>query len=249
MAAQYAAASDTEAHRTLQKYLADEAFLLRLDDEEAYLGQEENLRLGAVLVALMDNQEPVAHQTLAALTGMATFDKLQRASLLVRALEPIRPAPAAVVAYWRTHSEPDSSLRTMVINVIANNGSEPAVALLEERLSDESIAERYRRGWMRRALLRNRTKLTVLNAAERLLERLTDPLYTALVSALFDYDEDSYPLYTAPEPALWTEADDEAREAAIRIGRKVLDGELPDCLRAKVSATVELLAPPNAQAP
>jgi hypothetical protein len=239
----YAAASDPEAHVVLVRHLADEAFLMRLDSEEDYDGPQRHLRLAGIVRELFENSAPAAAATLVTLTRAPTFtSRLQRAFLLVLALEHIRPSPPEAVAFWRRHSEPNAALRNVVPDVLANNGSEPAVALLEERLLSPAFSEDDRTTWLRGAVLRNRNRLTILDAGARLLGRFGEPMRSRLIAALFDHRPRAwYVACTWPTPPPLSSFAESALARLLEIGEALLREHLDEELRLPVESTVSAL--------
>lgn len=244
-AADAAAESQSEPdHLKLRQVLCDEGFLYKLDSQDDYAKPAKQLRVARVLKTLSDNRSPAAERTLLTLAGNAMFTSMEpRQELLIRLLVPIRPAPPAAVAFWREHSRPKAPYKHVTADALADNGSEPAVKLLEEMLGDAAQSEQDRVAWMRDPLLRHRDNVVVLAASERLLQGSLSPtLKNDLVAALFDYREDWYLACTPPEPPAWASFKPEARSLLVRIGQYAQDHiQMDPETEAAVAARLKLL--------
>ena len=140
-AAQTLAASQRrEDHAALKRFMADAKFLDRLNTHREYqISGHKQLRLWAVLDLLSRNNAPSAHRVLVELTAEAAYNDDEvpaRADLLIQACARIRPAPSQVVAYWDKHCQPDDGHAPLTIKVLLENGSPPALALLERKMAD-----------------------------------------------------------------------------------------------------------------
>jgi len=93
-----------------------------------------------------------------------------------------------VVQFWDRHSQPDDGFTPLTIEVLVNNGSEPAIALLERKMADPGHAEEDKLDWMRSSILTHRNDLLLLKGCERMLTgNLSPKMKLALVEVLFDY--------------------------------------------------------------
>jgi hypothetical protein len=169
-----------------------------------------------------------------------------RQDLLLRAAIRMRPATSAVVRFFEKQTRPDASSLHLAIDCIVGNGSGPAIAVLERRLSDGSQEAENVFGWMRDPILRHRQDVPLLGACERLLRgsALSSGLKAALVEALFDYRPEEWypPDSNRPRPPDRRQASDEARAILGRIGDWVARQEkLPPRLRARVRAELAVL--------
>lgn len=244
-AAEALAASRTDAEQLqLRKALCDESFLLKLDSPSDYLKPPRQLRLAGILKTLSENSSPSAQQTLLALAVDPMFTSVEpRQDLLIRMLVPIRPAQPAAIAFWREHSTPRAPYKHVTADALADNGSEPAVRLLEEMLADSAHDEQDRVAWMRDPVLRHRDNTVVLEACWRLLQSdLSPELKNELVAALFDYREEWYLSCTPPQPPDWTAFKPDARRVLARIGEYARDNlQLDPRTKAAVEARLKVI--------
>lgn len=243
-AAEAAAASRDEAeHAALRSALRDESFLSRLDSDEEYDAPPKQLRLARVLHALSENRTEPADKTLAALAADGMFTSVEpRQFLLIRALIPVRPATPPAVAFWTAHAAPTTPYKHVTMDALADNGTEPAVALLEKSLADLAHDPQDRIAWMRDPVLRNRDNAVILAACERLVRGgLEEPLREDLVAALFDHREEWYLACDPPQPPRFEQSPGPAKEILRRIGEHALaniqlDPRTETAVRARLKA-------------
>ncbi len=241
----YAASDKPQEHQVLLKYLEDPKFYARLDDAAAYQGQEQQLRLASIMQVLKKNPAKAAQDTLIALCDSKEFQaNLLRNGLLVSALGSIRPSPPQAIEFWRKNAVPGQIEQNVVPDVLADNGSEPAIALLEELLLGPQ-QEDNKRVWIQDAVLRHRFELPMIQAAERVVRRLPQPLAISLMEVYFVYRPDKWYLECSPPtPQPYEKGDRRAREHLLNIATFALE-QLPlqrDAeLYAKVKATQESL--------
>jgi hypothetical protein len=178
-----------EDHALLLQKLMSEGFLKKLDSEKAYLGPSTHLRLRRILEVLSINSAPSARNTLIALTQAPSFYKEPaRADLLIRACSEIRPSPSEIIKFWDNHSQPDDGFTPLTIEALVKNGSEPAITLLEKKMSDPKHEEEDKLDWMRSSILSHRNDLILLQGCERMISGgLPENLSIALIEVLFDY--------------------------------------------------------------
>ncbi len=250
-AAEFAASDQSADIHTLVTFLSSEEFLNRLDSADDYNQPPLRLRLAKVLRTLMDNPKPAAaHAGLVSLTTEAPFIALEpRQELLVRALVAVRPAPPKAVQYWDSHSHPDSTWRHVVMDVLCDNGSEPAVDLLEKKLVDPLMDPDEKIVWMRDPILRHRLDVPLLKVCRRMVISTLEPRFKpVLVEALFDYRPDEwYVDCTNPSPPDPATASKEAKELLVEIGDHALDAyhkiALEPRTRAVIEAKLKLIRP------
>jgi hypothetical protein len=213
-------ASGTRAaeHDALLNALGSADFLARLDSKEEYLAPPRQLRLARIMDALARN--PAGHRVLVSLTAQRAFTNFEpRQELLIRALAAVRPAPEAAIRFWNSHAGPEAPYLTVTIDALADNGSEPALALLSTKLTDARIDREDRIAWMRDAVLRHRDGAGMLNMCERILTgSLAADLRPFLVEALFDYRESWYLSDKPPAPPDLRSAAPESRAKLRQIG-------------------------------
>jgi hypothetical protein len=177
-------------HDTLLKHLRTQSFLSRLDTKEDYAAAAaKRLRISRVLEALGKNDAPSARQTIVALTQERTFlEEEERVVALIEASTEVRPPPPALVRFWDAHSQPEDGFTPVTITALVNNGTAPALDLLERKMADPKHEDDVKIAWMRSRILTHRNDLLLLQSCERMLTGvLPSHLRPALVEVLFDY--------------------------------------------------------------
>ncbi|WP_347988695.1 hypothetical protein [Methylomonas sp. AM2-LC] len=170
--------------------LASADYINSLDSPEDYIRlPPKQLRITRIFKALLRNPSPVAQKTLLGLTEVAAFnEKDALVEILVKSLTGIRPAPPAAIKYWDAHSTPDSVHVHFVIDALCKNGSEPAIALLEQKMLDAEQDYDFKLAWIRDSILEQRNDLPLLQCCHRLLQADFPPeLKGSLVEALCTY--------------------------------------------------------------
>jgi hypothetical protein len=219
-AAAFAGSAKESDHSALRQHLGSEEFLNRLDSAEDYSQPPKRLRLARVLRTLAENPASAAASTLLVLARSPVFTAVeQRQYLLILALVPLRPAPADAVRFWRLHSAPETVWRHVTVAALCDNGSEPALALLEEVLVHPQHDPEEKVVWMRDPLLRHRNEVPLLSCCERMITRsLPEEQRPDLLEALCDYRPNLwYVVCTPPVPPARAAASREAREILRRI--------------------------------
>ena len=218
------AASPLEAdQQRLRQSLGSPEFLLQLNSEMDYARlRSEQLRVARIIKALSANEAPAARATLELLAGSTAFlAEEARQEILLRAAVAMRPAPPAMIRFFDQQSSPDSSNLHLAVDVMAANGSGPAIALLERKLADPDQEPENITGWMRDPILRHRYDVPLLKACERLLSgrQLPAALNVVLLEALFDYRPGEWypPDSDRPRPPDVRDAGAEARPILKRI--------------------------------
>ncbi len=212
-------------HNELRKWLSSAQFLGRLDSPELYQGAPGKLRLNEVLRELSANRAPSAVAVLISLTRAPEFlAEPLRIDLLIRACVPLRPAPPEVVQFWDQYWMPDDGYSHLTAGAVCDNGSKPALALLEKKMSDSGHADDDKRIWMVTGIMMHRNEEAMLDGCERLLRGgLPEPLRPLLVEVLFDYRPEEWfrpaTVLVPPERKLASAA---ARERLRRIGEFAL---------------------------
>jgi len=182
--------ADPARHAALLRQLGTRAFLEALDSSADYAeASRRGLRAGKVVEALAKNPAPGAQKAFLALTTNRIFlAHDERAIALIQAGVNVRPAPTALVRFWDRHSRSDDGFTPTTIVALVDNGSAPAIALLERKLIDPTHGDDDKLSWMRTDILRHRNDLPLLQGCERLLKgNLKKPLRPRLVEVLFDY--------------------------------------------------------------
>lgn len=237
-AANTALSKQESDHQSLRFHLVKPFFLARLDSEAEYAGPPRQLRLAKVIKALMDNRCDAADKTLATLASDAHFVSIEpRQNLMIEALVPVRPSPMAAVEFWKVHCTPKAPYKHVTMSALADNYSEPALALFEQMITEPGHDAEDKVAWMRDGILRNRYQPTILAMSERMLTKSLSPaLREDLVAALFDYRETWYVSCDPPTPPERALASKEAKVALKRIADYVL-ASVP--LTAQTKAAVE----------
>jgi hypothetical protein len=176
-------------HNELRRWLESEEFLGRLDEPERYQGAPGKLRLNEVLRELSANRAASAEAVLVALTRSPGFRaEPLRIDLLIRACVPIRPAPADVIRFWDEHWMPDDGYSHLTAGAVCDNGSPPALALLERKMADPDHPDDDKPVWMVTGIMMHRNEPLMLESCERMLRGgIPEGLRPLLVEALFDY--------------------------------------------------------------
>jgi hypothetical protein len=179
---------------------------------------------------------------LVALTQTPGFYKEPaRADLLIDACAEVRPAPPEVIKFWDNHSQPDDGFTHITIEAVVENGSEPAISLLEKKMSDPKHEEEDKLHWMRSSILTHRNDLILLQACECILgASLSENLRISLVEVLFDYKPEWFPPSTVLKPPDRQKAIPQALAQLRKIGEFALNKmNLTKDLRKKVEKTLE----------
>ncbi len=185
------ARSDAPArHASLLAKLQTRSFLETVDTPADYAdAARRGLHVAQIVDALALNPAPSAQRDFRALTASRTFlAHDERVIALIKSSVNVRPAPPELVRFWDRYSRPNDGFTPTTIGVLVDNGSEPALRLLEQKLADPRHGNDDKLGWMRTDILRHRNDLTLLQTSARLLkDHLPSRLRPALVEVLFDY--------------------------------------------------------------
>jgi hypothetical protein len=192
---QLAASTNPTDHKPLLEALSSSEFLFRLDSRDDYRRKATaDLRLARLYEAMRKNDSAAMRATwltLARTNQPGACDACDE--LLIKTLSVIRPAPPEVIEFWAKHSAPESIQLGFTIDALCENGSIPALALLEKRLTATPYPPEQKISWMRRAMLPHRRDVAMLAAVDRLLNRaLPKSLRPALVEVMFDYRPDEW---------------------------------------------------------
>jgi hypothetical protein len=176
-------------HEELGKWLPSGDFLARLDEPERYLGAPGKTRIAAILRELSDNRAPSAEAVLVALTRSSIFNaEPLRTDILIRACVPLRPAPPDVVRFWDEHWLPDDAFAYVTPDAVCDNGSAPALALLERKMADVGHPDDDKQVWMVTGIMMHRNEPLMLESCDRMLRGgIPENLRPLLVEVIFDY--------------------------------------------------------------
>ncbi len=241
-AVEFAASAEPADQNTLLGCLNASDFLLKLNTVREYdTARPKQLRVAKIIRVLRDSTHPASKQTLLSLARGGAFvgDNWLRQELLVRALVSIRPAPPEAIKYWDSQSTPLAVNRHITIDMLCENGTDPALALLERKLLEPEQEIEFKVVWIRDPMLRHRNDAPLLRAAERMITTtLPGELRFILLEALCTYDPDWYPGCSRPKPPPRALASGEARQVLRQICRfakaKMI---LPPELKLAVEAT------------
>jgi hypothetical protein len=221
-----AGSAEVKDQSVLLGFLNVNANLAQLDTEqELSQSSPTSLRVARVMQVLMENSSPAAKGTLVGLARGGDFiSRLAREELLVRALVAVRPAPPEAIKFWDAESQKKSLNLQITIPVLCDNGSEPAIRLLEKKLSDPQQEPIYRKAWMRRGVLSHRTDVPMLEGCLRMVTGDMSPeMKVALVEALCDYKREWYLACLPPKAPVRALASKEAKELTRKICEYAID--------------------------
>ena len=238
-----AGSPSAEDHAELLARLESPAFLAQLDDETAYRGRPERLRLRRVLDALARNPAGSAQNVLVALTGSRAFlEEDARIDLLIKASATIVPPPDKVVRFWDAHWRPDDGFSNLTAAAVVQNGHEAAISLLEKKMANPQFEPDEKIHWMHGPMLSHRLDLPLLEGCKRMLETgLPDDLNGKLVETLFDYRPQEWYLPSVPYTPPALETAEKAALVELRgIARMALEKfRLDERLTAQVKKVLE----------
>lgn len=194
-AAQVLASSDDPLdHRALGAALVDAGFLARLDEDAAYHGRLNKLRVARVLRTLGKKLDASRAALLVGLMGAPGFlAQDMRTDMLIKVSASLRPSPPEAIAFWDAHCQPEDGFGNLTIAALIENGSPPALELFVTKLLDSAHPEDDRLEWLRQNVLPHRQNVDLLRACRQALARgLEPPLDLVLVQVIFDYRPEWY---------------------------------------------------------
>lgn len=200
-----AASTTPTDQKQLLEFLSSKESLYQLDRREEHIKLPVlKLRLAQVYQAIKANHSAPMRDTLITLARSGKPEDCDACdTLLINALTIVRPATPEVIKFWEMHSLPDSIQLKFTIDALCENGSAPAVALLEKRLLNPQIEPEQKIAWMHEAILQHRRSASLLAGLDRILTTtLPKALRPALVESLFDYRPNEWfrNSRTPPEP-------------------------------------------------
>ena len=250
-AVEFAASDQPSDHVALNGVLNSLDFLGRLNSPHEYdTLSTKQLKVAKVLRVLRDSPHAPAKTTLTSLAQGGPFiaDNWRRQELLVRALVGVRPATPPAVKYWDEQSRPTAVNRHVTIEMLCDNGTDPALALLEKKLVDSIQEKIYKVSWIHAFMLTHRNELPLLQASERMITTsLPIDLRFVLLETLCDYDAGWYPCCFHPNPPSRLLIKDDAKEVLRRICRYSEENlDLNPALRSAVEKTLLEIGNPRA---
>src|SRR3954468_3096828 len=138
-AVDFAASDQVPDQAVLVAQLNSTAFLGALNTQKEYdTLNTKQLKVARVIKVLRDSPHAAAKTTLSTLAQGGAFitENWRRQELLVRALVGVRPATPAAIRYWDQQSQPTAVNRHVTIEMLCDNGTDPALGLLEKKLID-----------------------------------------------------------------------------------------------------------------
>ena len=243
-----AASTDGAEHQALRSRLTTQPVLDLLDTRAEYEKPVTTLHVAGVIKQLMDNRTPVADESLNALASNELFTSiLPRQHLMIMAMVPVRPASKEAIDLWRKHAQPKAPYKHVAMDAMADNGTEPAIALFEEVMASPAHNHDNKILWMRDPILRHRDNPVVLLMCERLLlQSLAVEIRPHLVSALFEHREQWYLACDPPEPPMLMTTSRDAKLILRRIGEHALANiQLETQTRTAIESTLKVLPKPS----
>jgi hypothetical protein len=177
-------------HRTLLEFLSRSAFLYKLDTHDEYKNAAaKRLRIAQVLNALITNDAPSAHAVFVALTKDAGFLKEEpRVDYLIKSSGPLRAEAHDLAPFWDKFSQPDDGFANLTIGALVENGTEPAMEILEKKMVDTRFADDDKIAWMHLIFVPHRDDYQLLRSFENMLTgKMSEHLKPYLVEVIFDY--------------------------------------------------------------
>jgi hypothetical protein len=168
----------------------------------------------------------------------------ERLNPLLNALAAVQPMSKEGAAIFRESSH--SGYFAVNGPLLARNASPPALAVLEELMSDESLDPQDRVDVARRSLLPVRTSAAVVELCARVTASrlVAGPVRLAIVETLFDYQPRQWfgVAMNQPAPPPWSSATEPARTALKSLGKQLLGrSDVPANLHAEIRKTLAQL--------
>jgi hypothetical protein len=236
-AVRIAGSDDPGALRELGRLLASRPFLARLDDLDAPQAATFNVRRVFLALAARPSQSTEA-VCLQAATSTDFIDDPARTRYALEALAAVQPMSPGGEALFRRMNE--QGFFAFDGPLLAANGSDRAVSVLESMLADRSQSVVERVALAREAIVPNRIKRSVVDMVDRLRKHgIETELLLALAECIFEYRPDEWygKRRNPPQAPSWSAATQEARQAVIALGRRLLErNDLSASLRAATEA-------------
>jgi hypothetical protein len=240
-AVRVAGSGDAAALRELGDLLASAAFLARLDETKD--PQRATFNVHRVFLALAKNPSAMTEALcLKLLSADAFAESPARVGYGLQALAAVRPMSPATAAVLKKMN--GQGYFAFAGPLLAANGSDRAVALLESMFADRSQPESERVALARETLVPHRTHPGLVAMVSRLVGGSVEPeLGLALAESLYDYRPEHWygKRRDPPQAPSWKTAPPEARRAATALGQRLLARkDLPPALRTAIKAALSL---------
>ncbi|HEX7505628.1 MAG TPA: hypothetical protein VF550_02575 [Polyangia bacterium] len=237
-AVRVAGSGDAKALRKLGELLASKAFLARLDESRE--GQAAYSNLHGVFQALAANPSSMTEALcLKVMTSDAFTKDPDRQIFALPALAAVRPMSSETAAVFEKGN--GQGLWSFNGPLLAANGSDRALALLEPMFADRAQRVDERIALTRESIVPNRTRPSIVTMVGRLVEgSIETEVALALAECLYDYQPDQWygKRRNPPQAPSWKTASPEAQRAAKDLGRRLLARkDLPATLRTAIEAT------------
>lgn len=240
-----AKSKDPNEHVALSKALVNNGFLSLVDTEEDYESASIDLKLAGIIRNLAENNLPSTQQVLAKISQDKIFlSHPSRVDLLIDAWSLVKPSPPIAIKFWDSYSSPEDGFVERTVMRIAENGSEPAIFLLEKKLKDSRFEIDTRAYWIRRHSILLRDDAVMLIAVQRMLAGgIEEALISGLIEVLFDYQPKLwYRPHDIPKIPDRSNITEEAMRLLIGIGHNArTQQKLSEDLGQKVLTTIKLL--------
>jgi len=238
-AVRVAGSGDPAALRKLGDLLTSSAFLARLDETSEPQAAYSNLN--QVLLTLAAKPSAMTEALCLKVIASAPFvEEPDRQFFALPALAAVRPMSSETAAVF----EKANGQGSWSFNgpLLATNGSDRALALLEPMFADRSQRRDERVALARESIVPNRTQPGILAMVGRLVEgRVENDVALALAETIFDPQPDRWygKRRNPPQAPSWKTASPEAQRAATELGRRLLTRtDLPATLRTAIEDTL-----------
>ncbi len=229
-----------EALRRLGELLRKPDFLAKLDDLDA--PTEKTLRLRGVMAALAERPSPEVAALCLRLAHEPRFlEDDDRKVFLLEALAAVRPMSAETAEWLRkTNAEGWFAFNAPLL---AENASPPALELFESMMVDRDVPAERRIDCLHEALVVRRTRLPILQTAQRILARELEPeISVGLIESLFDFQGRRWFGLHHPQPPAWRSASSDVLRLALEIAQRVHGrAGISQSLRAAIESTASTL--------
>lgn len=247
-----ASSDDAARHRRLLARLTNRDDLDDLDSRADHADVVRRiLHVDRVVDVLADNMVASARGVFIALLSNSVFlANEDRLNGLICASAKVRPAPAALVAFWDRHSRPQDWTTPSVIGTLIDNGSPGALRLFTRKLLDSRHENDPKTGWIRSDIPRHRNDEALIDVCDKAVRGgLSRPLVRELITVMFD---ESPPDWLLPDSNVWSpppleEASSDALKALVKLAEHMrarggLSIQQKRLIEARVAKAKALLA-------